>query len=299
MKPLILLGFLFGITFTLFAQEPSTLDNLKFYADIIANAGNSIHKERANQNFAVLFDKWINSEEYNTKDLENIQWLSVKNPADTSFTLITWQLEMDENVNKYFGYLVKDGSVFELKNIEFTDDLEYDVLSHENWAGALYYNIHTVQRNDKNYYILFGYNGFKNYQHRKLADVLTFDSGKPVFGSEMFKKQDAGERGVIKNRLILDYSSDANVTLNFNPAMNMIVYDHLIPRMGRIPGQGPTMLPDGSYVGYEWDGEYFNYIDKIYHQTLDEAPFPKPVLGEENKNKNIFGKKKKSKVKKN
>lgn len=299
MKPLLLWGFLFGITCSLIGQNPSNLDDLRFYADIIANAGNPIHKERANREFTVLFDQWINSENFNKKDLQSIQWLSVKSPEDDSFLLITWQLEIDENNHSYYGYIVKDEKVFELKNTEFIDDLEYDILSPDSWAGAMYYNILTVNKNDKNHYILFGYNGFKNYQHRKVAEVLTFDKGQPVFGNELFKRQEKGERGVIKNRLILDYSSDANATLNYNPGINMIVFDHLIPRMGRIPGQGLTLLPDGSYVGYKWDGEHFIYIDKIYHQTLEEAPFPKPVLGEDNKNKNIFGKEKKKNLKKN
>ena len=78
----------------------------------------------------------------------------------------------------------------------------------------------------------------------------------------------------------------------------MIVFDHLIPRMGRLPGQGQTMLPDGSYVGYKWDGEYFNYIEKIYHETQAEAPFPSPILGSDNRN--IMGQNKKtSKKRKN
>jgi len=158
----------------------------------------------------------------------------------------------------------------------------------------LYYNIHTVTKNGQNLYVLFGYNAHKNYEHRKIVDVLSFDSDTPVFGSEIFKKQEPGERGVIKNRIILDYSSDANATMNYNPGLDMIVFDHLIPRIGRIPGQGPTMLPDGSYVGYKWDGEYFNYVDKIYHQTQDTPPMPKPVLGKDKKDQNIFGKKKKN-----
>ena len=299
MKPLILLGFLLGFSCTLISQSASKLDDLKFYADIIANAGNPIHKERANKEFSVLFDEWMNSDSFNIDDLEGIQWVSVKKPEDNSFILITWQLELSENDNRYFGYIVKDKKIHKLINTKFVDDLEYDILSPESWAGVLYYNIHTVTKNEKKHYILFGYNAYKNYEHRKLVDVLTFESGNPVFGSEMFKKQDPGERGVIKNRLILDYSSDANVTLNYNPGLDMIVYDHLIPRIGRIPGQGPTMLPDGSYVGYQWDGEYFNYIDKIYHQTLEEAPFPKPVIGIGNDKKDIFGKQNKSSSKKN
>ena len=208
-------------------------------------------------------------------------------------------MNIDENNNQYFGYLLRDGKVIALKNTDYIDDLEYDVLSQNDWAGALYYNIHTVSKEGKNLYMLFGYNAFKNYEHRKIVDVLSFEGENIVFGSEVFKKQDPGERGVIKNRLVLDYSSDANVTMNYNASLDMIILDHLIPRMGRIPGQGPTMLPDGSYVGYQWDGEYFNYIDKIYHQTQETAPRPQPVLDSKKNDQNIFGKSKNRKKKKN
>ena len=305
MKSILFAGCFLLSSLFLSAQETTPLDDLKFYADVIANAGNPLHKERAHNQFAKLFDSWINSDAFNAEDLESIQWLSVKQPEDESFTIVTWQLEIDENDSRYYGYLLKDESIFQLQNTSFLDDLEYDVLSDKEWPGALYYNIHTVEKAGAKLYILFGYNAYKNYEHRKIADVLTFDSGQPVFGNEIFKKQDPGERGVIKNRLVLDYSSDSNASLNYNPKLGMIVFDHLIPRMGRVSGQGPTMLPDGSYVGYKWDGEYFNYIDKIYHQTQETPPMPKPVIGEDNKTNNIFGKErrkksdKKRKVKKN
>ncbi|MDF1696238.1 MAG: hypothetical protein P1U56_10415 [Saprospiraceae bacterium] len=293
MRALIFIAVIWAFSLISYAQETNALDEIKFYADVIANAGNPVHREKANDEFSTLFDAWIRSESFNYPDLESIQWLSVKKPDDLSFTVITWQLLIDDNTNKYFGYLLKDDAIFPLTETNFVDDLEYDVLSDKEWAGALYYNIHTVNKNNKNHYILFGYNAFKDYEHRKIADVLTFGmDGAPIFGAELFKKQDPGERGVIKNRLILDYSSDANASLNYNPGLNMIVFDHLIPRMGRISGQGPTMLPDGSYVGYTWDGTYFNYVDKIYTQTQDTPPMPKPVIND-SKNQNIFGKKKK------
>ena len=276
------------------------MDDLKFYADVIANAGNPVHRERANNTFSELMNDWINSDAFGLEDLESIQWLSVKHPEDRSFTLVTWQLEIDENNNKYFGYLIKDDKAIALKETTYLDDLEYDVLSAKEWAGALYYNILTVQKDSQDIYVLFGYNSYKDYSHRKIADVLTFSEGEAVFGSEIFKSQKEGERAIIKNRLILDYSSDANVSLNFNPGLNMIVHDHLIPRLGRVPGQGFTLLPDGSYVGYQWDGEYFNYIEKIYDQTQDEPPMPKPILGNSAEKRDIFGNQKKKKnLKKN
>lgn len=274
----------------------TTINDLNFYADIIANAGNPIHKQRAHDEFAKLFDQWLNSDDYNESDLESIQWLSVKKPEDESFSLVTWQLLKGGSDNHYFGYIIKDGKAHRLSSTNIDEDLEYNILGADEWAGVMYYNILTVTKNEEKIYILFGYDAHKNYENRKIADVLTFENDKPVFGYEIFKKQEGENRGVIKTRLVLDYASDSNVSLNFNPNLDMIVLDHLIPRMGRIPGQGPTMLPDGSYVGYKWDGEYFNHVDKIYHETQDEAPFPKPVLG--NDSRNILGKNKTESTKK-
>jgi hypothetical protein len=299
MKSIFFLVLFTAFSFSGIGQHQNPLDDIKFYADVIANAGNPVHKERANAAFSKLFDSWLRSEAFSKADLNDIQWISVKQPQDLSFTIVTWQLELNENDNRYFGYLLKDNEIIKLTSTDIVEDIEYDVLSENDWAGALYYNIHTVKKDNKNLYILFGYNAFKNFEHRKIVDVLTFDNDLPVFGSEIFKKQEPGERGVIKNRIVLDYSSDSNATMNYNPGLDMIVFDHLIPRIGRLAGQGPAMLPDGSYVGYKWDGEFFNYIDKIYHQTQDQPPMPKPVLGEKEKGQDIFGKTKNRNLKKN
>lgn len=298
MKFTILSLLLVALSFSANGQlSRTTIDDLNFYADVIANAGNPIHKQRANDEFAKLFDNWLNSDQYNISALVSIQWLSVKIPEDESFVLITWPLLKGESDNQYFGYIIKDDKVHKLTSSDEDDDLEYNVLGKDDWAGVMYYNILTIDKAGEKIYILFGHDAHKTYENRKIADVLTFENGNPVFGYEIFKKQEGDNRGVIKNRLILDYASDSNVSLNFNPDLDMIVLDHLIPRMGRMPGQGPTMLPDGSYVGYKWDGEHFNYIAKIYHEIQAEAPFPKPVLG--NDKRNILGKNKTSKKKRN
>jgi len=276
-------------------SSDATMDDLNFYADIIANAGNPIHKKRAHGEFDKLFESWINSDQFNQEDLRSIQWLSVKQPDDQSFTLVTWQLLLEEGDNHYYGYLINGEKIHKLKSSDDDDDLEYNVLGTDEWAGVMYYNILTVNKEGKNIYILFGYDAYKTYENRKIADVLTFDEGEPIFGYEIFKKQEKENRGVIKNRLVLDYASDSNVSLNYNPQLDMIVFDNLIPRMGRMPGQGATMLPDGSYVGYKWDGEYFNHVEKIYHEVQAEAPFPKPILGKDKRN--IMGQNTKAKKK--
>ncbi len=78
------------------------------------------------------------------------------------------------------------------------------------------------------------------------------------------------------------------MTVNYNPGMEMIVFDNLIVKMSRIPGQGETLVPDGSYVGYVWENDIWNRIDKIATEVMDEAPRPQPIL-DKRKGKKIFG----------
>ncbi|MBT8189180.1 MAG: hypothetical protein KJO29_02030, partial [Bacteroidia bacterium] len=79
----------------------------------------------------------------------------------------------------------------------------------------------------------------------------------------------------------------ATLQLNYNPGLKLIIHDHLIQRIGRIPGQGPVFLPDGTYEGYEFIEGIWMYREKIYDHTYDAAPRPKPVLGNK---KDLFGK---------
>jgi hypothetical protein len=111
----------------------------------------------------------------------------------------------------------------------------------------------------------------------------------PVFGKEVFIAKDEDGNPDAKNRLMLEYSSDSNVGLNFNQGMGMIVYDHLISRMGRLPEQGPTMLPDGSYCGYKPEEGKWIYVDKLFNEVSTTVPRPKPIL--DGNKRNIFGKK--------
>ncbi|MEE9439045.1 MAG: hypothetical protein V3V14_08605 [Saprospiraceae bacterium] len=287
---LILIAIFFVTGLNAQVTSNKVLSDIQFYADVMANAGLVESRAVAQEKFSVLFSEWINSPSFNEEDLNNIQWLSVKSPKDATFKLITWQLEKEKGNFEYFGYILKGNNIIQLLNTKVAEDLEYEVFSENEWLGALYYNILEVDNDGAVYYILFGYDGHTVAEHRKIADVLYFEGNSPVFGKDIFKESKEGKRDVIINRLILDYSSDANISLNYNPDLKMIIFDHLIARIGIGNNKGVSMLPDGSYVGYKWNGKYFDYIEKIYDQVSETAPRPQPILG--NGNRDLFGKKK-------
>ena len=288
--------FLVSIYFNTNIKSQKSLDTLAqdvvYYSDIVANAQLNNSKIKANSYLVNSIELFLNAEGSFDYMFDSDVWLSMKSPVDNSFKIITWQLRKTEDEVIYFGYIqMKDGTTIMLNDkSEGMDDVAYSMLDNEYWYGALYYNL--LEQKDASgspYYILFGYHEKDKFSNTKLAEVLYFDDGNPVFGKEVFSKEDEGGRADKVNRLILEYSADANVTLNYNPGLGMIVYDHLISRMGNMPGQGPTMLPDGSYCGYQLSEGEWKYVDKLFDQISETAPRPKPVLG--GKGKSIFGKK--------
>ena len=276
------------------SQKPldALAQDVVYYSDIVANAQLYSSKLKANNNLVSSVDLFLNSEGSFDYMFDSDIWLSMKSPENNSFKIITWQLRKNDNEVNYFGYIqMNDGKTFKLNDkSEDMNDVAYSMLDSEYWYGALYYNM--LEQKDVSgnpYYILFGYHEKDKFSTTKLAEVLFFDKGIPVFGKEVFSKEEEGGRTDKVNRLILEYSADANVSLKYNPVLGMIVYDHLISRLGNMPGQGPTMLPDGSYCGYQLSEGEWIYVDKLFDQISETAPRPKPVIG--GKGKSIFGKK--------
>ncbi len=279
--------FLFGLSSMLHSQSSN---DLTFYCDVMINADDPDHRIYAQNKFNRLFKEALDDEGSYENDFSNLKWISQLNDTIYGFRIFSWELKKANNEYAHFGVIqMKDGTCYTLSN-ERTDlvDLDYMDVGPESWYGALYYAMYPFESNGERAFLLCGYNAYSEFNKVKFADVLHFVDGKPVFGKSIFKTSDEGTRRDIKSRLILQYSSDAAVTLRFNEGLNMLVHDHLITRMGRMPGQGPTNLPDGSYVGWKLNNGQWVYVEKIYDQVSEEAPRPKPVL--DKRTKGVFGK---------
>ncbi|MCE2789290.1 MAG: hypothetical protein LW630_05195 [Saprospiraceae bacterium] len=182
-------------------------------------------------------------------------------------------------------------SIWLTDGFQEAEDRADSEFSSDQWLGSVYYNILSTQgkKKEEPYYLLFGMRRSGRFENIKMVDPLFFtQEGEAYFGKPVFRKSSPQNENKFYHRLLLNYSSDAKVTVNFNPGMNMIMADHLIERISRVPGQGKTMVPDGSYIGFEKKDGYWDYVDKIATEVMDAAPRPKPVL-DERKGKKIFG----------
>lgn len=286
--------FLSGVWSVSLGQNFNTklLEDIIFHADIMAHAEISKHRVSSMNKFNDLFKEFLKDKGSFNYDFNELKWISKVSPDDKSFRIFTWEVMVSEDDYRYFGVIQNnDGTIFELKDdLKNAEDLINEEFSQDTWLGMYYYNIMEVKETSKDkYYLLFGLNKWNSAENIKIIDVLFFTSdGIPYFGKPVFKTKHPDGTEIIHNRLLTKYASDANVSLNYNPGMEMIITDHLVRRMSRMPGQAETMVPDGSYIAYQYKNKFWNRIDKLENEIMDSAPRPKPIL-DGRQNRGIMG----------
>lgn len=265
--------------------------DLAFHCDVMTNAAEGRHRMIAQNHFSKGFVKALKEKNAYSYPFDSLKWISKKYADDNSFRILTWEAKESDVLYHYFGYLqMSDGALIPLKDQFKNIENLNSALTADEWVGSVYYHIMAVDGPDKEkYYLLFGLNRWDKNENRKVVDVLWFDKNKnPVFGKPVFNKSEDSKNNLKLNRLLFTYSSDAQMTVNYNPGMKMILFDHLIPRMSRTDKSKQTYVPDGSYSGYTEDKGIWKRVEKLANQVMETAPRPTPVL-DGRKGKKIFG----------
>ncbi len=295
MKKIFLLTILLIINNLAFSQTKSSdikqadLDKLAVLEDSIVSLSRTAVTDSIAENRIAAQDKLLplmrealavsNSFNYAFNKIENISLLY---PTERDFRIFTWQLMIDENHYKYFGFIQLNRSksmVYELK--DFSKDIqkpENQNLTAEKWFGALYYNIKGFKTKEGMKYLLFGFNAHDTIEKIKICDVLSLNGGAPRFGSPVFEKE---ERSIKKklNRLVMYHSVDASIRFNYDDDMGMIMLDHLTEIGYKDPNVPFVSVPDGTYEAYKLKKGVWEHIDKLENTIMDAAPIPKPILG--------------------
>jgi hypothetical protein len=214
---------------------------------------------------------------------DSVQTLSILYPSDSTFRIITWQLYVDVDDYRYFGFIQTNEAkprviVLKDKSKDMEDvSLDYEVMTADNWYGALYYKIMSFETPEGMKHLLFGYDGYQFFNKRKILEVLTVSNGQFIFGAPVLGGPDPGRSDQIKNRMLLQYAAGSHVTLNYDPELDIIIYDNLVPQSS-INGR-PAWVPDGSYKAFRLEKGLWTYVDKVFHQVSDTPPMPAPILG--------------------
>lgn len=205
---------------------------------------------------------------------------------DSSFRIFTWQLKEPLGTHKYYGALQMNNEDLKLYPLfDYSDTMTVhpqDILTYDNWYGAVYYNCVKKVVNGKSYYTLFGFDEADFVSNRKVMEILSFDGeGTPVFGAPIISITDSTKAPVLRNRIFIEYNQKASVKFNFDPELNLIIFDHVVAPSKDEEGAWFTYVPDGTYEGYEWKKNKWVWVEKIFHYSInkpDSPPMPKPIL---------------------
>jgi len=234
--------------------------------DTTASRDDSIRFE-ASRIFQNTMEKIFSDSSSFTAHFEAIKYISVVSPEDHSFRLYTWNYPNYEgSVYHYFGYLqtvnkkTKKISLVTLYDASATIEKPASKkLKSDQWYGSVYYNMVENKKSGKKFYTLFGWHGKDQFTTQKIIDVLSFDGVVPVFGLPVFKSNN-----LYNYRVIFEYTSQAVMTVKYEPTRKLIVFDHLTttnkknePNMGRMTG------PDGSYDGYKLKKDHWELVENI------------------------------------
>jgi len=259
-------------------------DSLKKYARNIVFAEESTNRFRSDSVFIKMLVRALKQNNSFNYPFDSLQTISRIYAPDSSFRIFTWQLKKDEYVYIQHGAIqmrTADGSLklYGLHDASmFSKNPNDSVRNINNWIGAIYYKMILKTFNNKKYYTLLGFDDYTISSTKKWMEVLTFDNNnEPVFGGPYFSFKDDTAKRPTQLRFNLEYKKEASVRFNYDPELDLIVFDNLISETNE-PEKKDTYIPDGDFEGFKWKDGQWVHVDKIFDYKLKDGDFPKEKL---------------------
>lgn len=232
----------------------------------LATAKKDTDKRASNALIKKLFNECLTKQESFDYQFSKLKYVGILKSQDEKLRIYTWNVPLENGEYEYFGFLQYKISKKEFKLIELYDKSskiispEQAALDSKNWFGALYYQIVDVETKRRTYYTLLGWDGNDLFSNKKLVDVLYFtNSGTAKFGYPLFVRN----RRTAK-RILFEYSKTASMVLRYEPKLEAIVFDRLVPTKPTFTGNFkfyvPDVTTDGLILG---KNDRWNYIEDI------------------------------------
>jgi hypothetical protein len=201
---------------------------------------------------------------------DGLKQIGMVSSGDSKVRIFTWHVMFDPNHYRYFGFMqvgLKKGKVrlYELKDNDKAQrgTMKLDQ-SPEEWYGKLYYQILTHRYKRKNYYTLLGMDFNDSRSTIKSVEVIMLQRSEPRFAKELFFN---GRDKV--DRVVLEYTDRVSISVRYDPELEMITYEHLVPLHPIYENNYEFYAPDGSFDGLEFSDGLWNYRKDIDARNMD------------------------------
>lgn len=290
-----LLAFFTFSSFAVAQTLETKTDTLLFYGDVLSNASLDKHRVFAAENFNQIFREILQEGSESFEQLKDLPLLAVNLPPDSSFVLYTWRLSLRNNSEfHYFGFIQSMRDEFE--PIELKDHMqsgrvtEYATFTPDHWPAAFYYNMKAFNLPDgEEAFLLFGINGNTRFNRIRVMDVLFRQGNQFYFGLPVFGEEGENIARTGKTRIMMEYSFDAPIFLNFDHEYGLVVLNRLDRKEGIHPGQGMTGIPSGEYMGYRYKDGYWVFVPEVVRKRSIPEATPPPPPQRDRPRRDLFG----------
>ncbi len=201
-----------------------------------------------------------NSYYYPFASLKNV--MIIKSPDDL-FRIISWNVATNDEKFRYFGVIQMNPEKLKKLNkksliykdfyplIDRSDSIDnflFKVTDADHWYGATYYKIIKTSYKKVDYYTVLGWDGAGPKSNKKLADVLIFTDGIPMFGAPVFDLK----RKAKFYRMIFEFSNNATMALRYDDKKKYLIYENIVPDKPANAGNFESYLPDGTFEYMIW-----------------------------------------------
>jgi hypothetical protein len=256
-------------------------DSLKGFADSIVNAETASQRFVSDSQFIRMLVRTLKQPNSFYYPFDSLGTISRLYAPDSTFRIFTWQFKKDNYIYLQEGAIQMnspDGSLklYPLFDASmFTEKPLDSVRTRSNWIGAIYYRIILKTWQGRKYYTLLGFDDFSETANKKWMEVLTFTpQGEPRFGGPFFSFQEDSVRKPMQYRFDLEYKKEAATRFNYDPNMDMVIYDHLVPE-GDHPEKKDSYIPDGDFEAFQWkDGRWVHVAKDLFTFKLKDGQFP-------------------------
>ncbi len=262
-----LVSFFSFISFSMEKEEFSLeIKNQEIVLDslfaLLRNSTQDSEYEKYNSAFIKELEKTLELKESFSYPFKNLVKMSKLTSPDGEFRIFNWNVESEGGVHSFYCYILrKNGTVIKLRdNHRLIHKAENKILTHNNWYGALYYEIIVTK---KGKYTLLGWNGKDGITTQKLMETMSLSRRGAKFGFNLFEYP---LQRKTKKRVILEYSNEAIVSMRYYKTKKSeeIVFSHLSPSTPQMTGFYQYYYPDLSFDKFILkDGKWMFESDPI------------------------------------
>lgn len=235
-------------------QSPFIEDEEKLLQllDNLRAAQNNSDKDAANKIFKAQLFTVLEKPGSIDYPFSKLTTVGIIDSPDKQLRIVNYNIEQDDLSQKYTCFVVnydkqkKEQFVVELKDNSFGMPTQpTEILSSDEWYGALYYKIIPISKGSKTVYTVLGWDYYSPSSQLKVIDAI-YVNGKTVkLGSPIFKQ---GKETL--KRVYFEHSKKSAMSLKYEENRERIIFDHLSPESPNLKNYKSYYVPDMSYDAF-------------------------------------------------